>query len=171
MRITLVWRQGLTVVGAGLPAIGNGLSRASPHTPPVSTGSSAIDRLAVAFDARPQGVSSRMSNWPRRASCRCARRPSLVGRAPRRDFTAFREGIKPDGSSQRSGPHVPCHAQAPHSFSGRRPCQDGTSHAIFKTPWPGDPRVNIQDNKGKAKVYQVRRVLMAIEKLESKHGH
>ena len=24
------------------------------------------------------------------------------------------------------------------------PRQGGTSHAVFKTPWPGDPRVNIQ---------------------------
>ena len=23
-----------------------------------------------------------------------------------------------------------------------KPRQDGSSHAIFKTPWPGDPRVN-----------------------------
>lgn len=27
----------------------------------------------------------------------------------------------------------------------------GTSHAVFKTPWPGDPRVNIQSDKGKAR--------------------
>lgn len=47
-----------------------------------------------------------------------------------------------------------------------KPRQEGTSHAIFKTPWPGDPRVNIQDAKGKAKPYQVRQVLQAIEKLE-----
>lgn len=40
------------------------------------------------------------------------------------------------------------------------------SHCIYKTPWPGDPRVNIQNNKGKAKSYQVRQVLLAIEKLE-----
>jgi hypothetical protein len=49
-----------------------------------------------------------------------------------------------------------------------KPRQSGTSHAIFKTPWPGDPRVNIQDDKGKAKPYQVRQVLLAIDKLESK---
>ena len=36
------------------------------------------------------------------------------------------------------------------------PRQHGTSHAIFKTPWPGDPRVNIQNEKGKAKAYQIR---------------
>ena len=44
--------------------------------------------------------------------------------------------------------------------------QSGTSHAIFKTPWIGDPRINIQESKGKAKAYQVRQVLLAIEKLE-----
>ena len=50
------------------------------------------------------------------------------------------------------------------------PRQTGTSHMVFKTPWPGDPRVNIQNNKGKAKAYQVRQVLLAIDKLkESKH--
>lgn len=37
------------------------------------------------------------------------------------------------------------------------PRQSGTSHAVFRTPWPGDPRVNIQKSKGgKAKSYQVR---------------
>ncbi|WP_297910703.1 toxin HicA [Thiomonas sp.] len=50
-----------------------------------------------------------------------------------------------------------------HYFGAAR--QSGTSHAVFKTPWPGDPRVNIQDEKGKAKGSQVRQVLDAIEKL------
>jgi hypothetical protein len=50
------------------------------------------------------------------------------------------------------------------SYFGQ-PRQDGSSHAIFKTPWPGDPRVNIQNFKGKAKPYQVKQVLQAIEKL------
>jgi hypothetical protein len=45
--------------------------------------------------------------------------------------------------------------------------QSGTSHAIFKTPWLGDPRVNIQNDKGKAKPYQVKQVLAAIDKLEN----
>jgi len=49
-----------------------------------------------------------------------------------------------------------------------KPRQDGSSHAIFKTPWPGDPRVNIQNAKGKAKPYQVRQVLQAIDKIEGK---
>jgi hypothetical protein len=52
-----------------------------------------------------------------------------------------------------------------HHFG--KPRQDGTSHAVFKTPWPGDPRVNIQKDKGKAKAYQVRQVLAAIDKKET----
>ncbi len=47
-----------------------------------------------------------------------------------------------------------------------KPRQSGTSHVIFKTPWPGDPRVNIQNDKGKAKAYQVRQVLLAIDMLK-----
>jgi len=48
--------------------------------------------------------------------------------------------------------------------------QSGSSHRIYRTPWPGDPRVNIQNNKGKAKAYQVKQVLMAIERLEVNYG-
>ncbi|MEI2419320.1 hypothetical protein V6O07_03535 [Arthrospira platensis SPKY2] len=48
------------------------------------------------------------------------------------------------------------------------PRQRGTSHRIYRTPWAGDPRVNIQSDKGKAKPYQVRQVLAAIERLESR---
>ncbi len=39
------------------------------------------------------------------------------------------------------------------------------SHRIYKMPWQGDPRINIQDDNGKAKVYQVRQVLQAIDKM------
>ena len=46
------------------------------------------------------------------------------------------------------------------------PRTSGSSHCIFKTPWPGDPRVNIQNSRGMAKPYQVRQILSAIEKLE-----
>ena len=49
-----------------------------------------------------------------------------------------------------------------------KPRQSGGSHVIFKTPWPGNPRVNIQNAKGKAKVYQVRQVLLAIEQMGGK---
>ena len=51
-----------------------------------------------------------------------------------------------------------------------KPRQSGSSHRIYKTPWQGDPRVNIQNKKGKAKVYQVKQVLKAIERLEVESG-
>ena len=51
-----------------------------------------------------------------------------------------------------------------HYFGNPR--QESTSHCVYKTPWRGDPRINIQNNNGKAKVYQVKQVLMAITKLE-----
>jgi hypothetical protein len=47
------------------------------------------------------------------------------------------------------------------------PRQTGGSHRVYKTPWQGDPRVNIQDHQGMAKPYQVRQVLKAIERLEA----
>jgi len=47
-----------------------------------------------------------------------------------------------------------------------QPRQKGSSHRVYKTPWQGDPRVNIQNAKGKAKAYQVKQVLRAIERLE-----
>jgi len=46
------------------------------------------------------------------------------------------------------------------------PRQQGSSHQVYRMPWAGDPRVNIQDDHGKAKAYQVRQVLAAIKKLE-----
>jgi hypothetical protein len=45
--------------------------------------------------------------------------------------------------------------------------QGGSSHRLYKTPWQGDPRVNIQNDKGMAKPYQVRQVLRAIDRLEA----
>lgn len=46
--------------------------------------------------------------------------------------------------------------------------QRGTSHHVYKTPWLGDPRVNIQlGRNGKAKPYQVKQVLAAIRRLEN----
>jgi hypothetical protein len=50
------------------------------------------------------------------------------------------------------------------------PRQRGSSHRIYKTPWKGDPRINIQNHKGKAKAYQVKQVLLAIERLEVNDG-
>ena len=55
-----------------------------------------------------------------------------------------------------------------HYFGEAR--QTGSSHRIYKTPWQGDPRVNIQNHKGKAKIYQVKQVVKAIERLEIEHG-
>jgi hypothetical protein len=51
-----------------------------------------------------------------------------------------------------------------HYFGAPR--QRGTSHRIYRMPWQGDPRVNIQNDKGMAKAYQVRQVLKAIERLK-----
>ena len=45
--------------------------------------------------------------------------------------------------------------------------QSSGSHRVYKTAWIGDPRVNIQNDKGLAKAYQVRQVLKAIERLAS----
>jgi hypothetical protein len=47
-----------------------------------------------------------------------------------------------------------------------KPRQTSGSHVVFKTPWLGDPRVNIQNEKGKAKAYQVWQVLAAVDKLK-----
>ena len=56
------------------------------------------------------------------------------------------------------------------AFFGK-PRQSASSHVVFKTPWIGDPRINIQNDRGRAKPYQVRQVLAAIEKLkETNHG-
>jgi len=52
-----------------------------------------------------------------------------------------------------------------HYFGVAR--QTGTRHRVYKTPWQGDPRINIQNDKGMAKVYQVKQVLKAIERLEA----
>jgi len=50
------------------------------------------------------------------------------------------------------------------------PRKGAGSHRVYKTPWHGDPRINIQNHKGKAKAYQVKQVLLALEKLEVNHG-
>jgi predicted RNA binding protein YcfA (HicA-like mRNA interferase family) len=40
------------------------------------------------------------------------------------------------------------------------------SHHIFKTPWKGDPRINLQKSGKMAKPYQVKMVKKALLKLE-----
>ena len=51
-----------------------------------------------------------------------------------------------------------------------KPVKNDGSHRKYRTPWFGDPRVNIQDYGGKAKEYQVKQVLEAIEKMEARYG-
>jgi hypothetical protein len=41
---------------------------------------------------------------------------------------------------------------------------------VYRTPWQGDPRVNIQKAGNKAKTYQVKQVLKAISRMEKEHG-
>lgn len=55
-----------------------------------------------------------------------------------------------------------------HYFGQSR--QTSGSHRVYKTPWSGDPRVDIQNDKGRAKTYQVKQVLRAIERMEVEHG-
>ena len=50
------------------------------------------------------------------------------------------------------------------------PMSKSGSHRKYKVPWAGDPRVNIQDFRGKAKEYQVKQVLEAIERIGGKNG-
>lgn len=61
--------------------------------------------------------------------------------------------------------HFGDRAKVCEHFFGK-PRQAGTSHHVYRMPWPGDPRVNIQNAKGKATPYQVRQVLKAIAKLK-----
>ncbi len=49
------------------------------------------------------------------------------------------------------------------------PRQQGTSHQIYKIPG-GVGRINIQNDHGKAKSYQVRQVLKALEQLEKQQN-
>ena len=49
--------------------------------------------------------------------------------------------------------------------------QKSTSHHVYKTPWQGDPRVNIQEKDGKGKAYQVRQVIKALKRLEMQSGN
>ena len=50
------------------------------------------------------------------------------------------------------------------------PRQRSGSHRVYRTPWAGDPRVNIQNDRGRAKAHQVRQVLAAADRLEKSRG-
>jgi len=47
------------------------------------------------------------------------------------------------------------------------PRQRGTSHVVYKMPWAGDPRVNLQNDHGLAKPYQIKQLLSAIERVHN----
>ena len=47
-----------------------------------------------------------------------------------------------------------------------QPRQEKSSHIVFRTPWQGDPRINIQPRDKTAKPYQVKQVLAAVDKFE-----
>lgn len=44
------------------------------------------------------------------------------------------------------------------------------SHHVFKMPWPGDPRINLQRDGSFAKPYQVHQVKKAIDRWEADYG-
>jgi hypothetical protein len=49
--------------------------------------------------------------------------------------------------------------------------QKGTSHRVWKMPWRGDPRINLQMGEGgKAKAYQVRQALQAIDRVQEQRA-
>jgi hypothetical protein len=49
--------------------------------------------------------------------------------------------------------------------------QKRTSHRVWKMPWPGDPRINLQMGEGgKAKAYQVRQALQAIDRVQEQRA-
>jgi len=51
------------------------------------------------------------------------------------------------------------------STTSARPAQRADrTPSVYRTPWPGDPR--IQNDHGTAKAHQVRQVLKAIDKKE-----
>ena len=51
------------------------------------------------------------------------------------------------------------------------PRNKGSSHHVWRMPWAGDPRINLQPGSGgKAKPYQVRQALQAIDRLLQEKG-
>lgn len=44
----------------------------------------------------------------------------------------------------------------------------GSHNAIFKMPWQGDARINLQNKNGNAKPYQVKQAIAAIDRSKEK---
>ena len=58
-------------------------------------------------------------------------------------------------------------------ISSGEPVRKRQAIGVYKMPWLGDPRVNIQENrkdKGMAKQYQVRQAIKALTKLGDEYG-
>lgn len=45
-----------------------------------------------------------------------------------------------------------------------QPRNSGSSHYVFKTPWPGKPWVNLQRDGKNAKRYQIKQVIAALKR-------
>ena len=45
-----------------------------------------------------------------------------------------------------------------------QPRNSGSSHYVYKTPWPGKPWVNLQRDGKNAKRYQIKQVLAALKR-------
>lgn len=92
--------------------------------------------------------------------------PGTVELMVLRAVPSFMPSIEKILAAMRAGPtnirYADLHKVCEHYFG--EPRRTGGSHAVFKTPWLGDPRVNIQNDHGNAKAYQVRQVLAAIDK-------
>ena len=57
---------------------------------------------------------------------------------------------------------------AEHYFG---PPRQSGSHRVFRMPWAGDPRIDLQQGKsGQAKPYQVRQLLQAVDRLNLPHA-
>ncbi len=46
-----------------------------------------------------------------------------------------------------------------------KPSQKSVGQLVYRTPWQKDPYVNIQNKQGRAALYQIKRILVAITKL------
>jgi hypothetical protein len=53
-------------------------------------------------------------------------------------------------------------------YFGQPRSGSGSHNAIFKMPWQGDPRINLQNKNGKAKPYQVKQAIAAIDRSKEK---
>jgi len=56
---------------------------------------------------------------------------------------------------------------ADHFFGAFGAPRNVGSHRIYKMPWPGDPRINLQKDGARAKRYQVVQMLAAVDKFQA----